>query len=79
LRATSFAGLAPALIIEAEHDILRGEGEEYERRLRGAGVAVTSHCYEGQIHGFFHMLGIMTDALDAIDKAADGLRRAFYG
>jgi acetyl esterase len=79
LRATSLAGLAPALIIEAEHDILRSEGEEYARRLKEDGGAVASHCYEGQIHGFFHMLGIMTDALDAIDKAADVLRRACYG
>jgi acetyl esterase len=79
LRATSLAGLAPALIIEAEHDILRSEGEEYARRLKEDGGAVASYCYEGQIHGFFHMLGIMTDALDAIDKAADVLRRACYG
>jgi acetyl esterase len=79
MRTTSLAGLAPALIIEAEHDILRAEGAEYERRLREAGVPVASYCYDGQIHGFFHMLGIMTDSRDAVDKAADGLRRAFYG
>jgi acetyl esterase/lipase len=79
MRATSLAGVPPALIIEAEHDILRAEGEEYARRLKDAGVAVESHSYAGQIHGFFHMLGIMPDALNAVDKAADGLRRAFSG
>ena len=77
--ATSLADVSPALIVEAEHDILRGEGEEYARRLKDAGVAVESHCYAGQIHGFFHMLGIMPDAVNAVDKAADGLHRAFYG
>jgi acetyl esterase len=79
MRAASLSGLAPTLIIEAEHDILRHEGAEYERRLKDAGVPVTSHCYKGQIHGFFHMIGIMTDARDAVDKAADGLRRALSG
>jgi acetyl esterase len=78
MRATSLAGLAPAFIIEAEHDILRAEGAEYERRLREAGVSVASYCYDGQIHGFFHMLGIMTDAGDAVDKAAGALHRAFH-
>jgi acetyl esterase len=77
MSATSLAGLPPALIVEAEHDILRGEGEEYARRLKEGGVAVESHCYAGQIHGFFHMLGIMPDAVDAVDKAAGALRRAF--
>jgi acetyl esterase len=77
MRAASLFGLAPTLIIVAEHDILRHEGDEYERRLKDAGVPVASHCYKGQIHGFFHMLGIMADARDAVDKAADGLRRAF--
>jgi acetyl esterase len=78
MRATSLAGLAPAFIIEAEHDILRAEGAEYERRLMQAGVTVASYCYNGQIHGFFHMLGIMTDAGDAVDKAAAALHRAFH-
>ena len=77
LRADSFRGVAPAVIITAEHDILRGEVDEYARRLRADGVPVEAYEYVGQIHGFFQMLGVMADAEDAIDKAAAGMRRAF--
>jgi acetyl esterase len=77
LRAASLSGLAPACVIMAEHDILRGEGEEYVRCLREAGIAAESYCYPGQIHGFFHMLSVMDDAQDAVGRAAGALRRAF--
>jgi acetyl esterase len=40
LRAASLAGLAPVVMILAEHDILREDGEEYIRRLEAAGVPV---------------------------------------
>ncbi|HTC69122.1 MAG TPA: alpha/beta hydrolase [Acidothermaceae bacterium] len=76
-RAESFRDLAPAVIITAEHDILRGEVEEYARRLEADGVPVAAYEYIGQIHGFFQMLGVMADAEDAIDKAAAALRHAF--
>jgi acetyl esterase len=77
LRAVSLAGVAPAMMIFAEHDILRGEGEEYARRLRGDGVPVVERTSPGQIHGFFHMIGVMDDARAAADEAAAALRRAF--
>jgi acetyl esterase len=77
LRAATLTGLAPAYVIMAEHDILRGEGEDYVRGLREAGVAVESDCYSGQIHGFFHMLSVMDDAEEAVGRAAGALRRAF--
>jgi acetyl esterase len=77
LRAESFRGVAPAVIITAEHDILRGEVEEYARRLRADDVPVEIYEYMGQIHGFFQMLGVMADAEHAIDKATAALRRAF--
>jgi acetyl esterase len=77
LRAESLRGVAPAVIITAEHDILRGEVEEYARRLKADDVPVEAYEYLGQIHGFFQMLGVMADAEDAIDKAAAALRRAF--
>jgi acetyl esterase len=77
LRALSFAGLAPALILTAEHDIFRSEDEEYARRLIAEGVPVELHDYQGQLHGFFHLLGEMSDARDAVERLADALRIAF--
>jgi acetyl esterase len=77
LRAPSLAGVATALIITAEHDILRGEGEDYARRLAEEGVSVELVDYPGQVHGFFHILRVMDDAHDAVDRSAAALRNAF--
>jgi acetyl esterase len=77
LRASSFESLAPALIINAEHDILRDEGEEYACRLRASGVPVKTYTYLGQLHGFFNLLGVMQDSRDAVLRAASYLNRFF--
>jgi acetyl esterase len=77
LQATSFSGVAPVLIIAAEHDILRGEGEEYARRLQADGVAAELVNYPGQVHGFFHLIGLMDDARDSLERSAAALRCAF--
>jgi acetyl esterase len=76
-RASSFAGLAPGLMILAEHDILSAEGEDYARALEAAGVAMPVVTYPGNIHGFFHLLGRFDDAHDAVDRSAAALRAAF--
>ena len=50
LRTDDLRGLPPALILTAQYDPLRSEGQAYGDRLRAAGVAVTAHCLEGMIH-----------------------------
>lgn len=80
LRATEeqLAGLPPALVITAEADVLRDEGEAYAAKLRRAGVAVTSARYGGVIHDFV-MLNALHDthaAQAAIGQATATLRTA---
>ncbi|MFG3705856.1 alpha/beta hydrolase [Micromonospora sp. NPDC047670] len=68
-------GLPPALIITAEYDALRDEGEEYGGRLAAAGVPVTVNRYDGMIHEFLRHP--FDDAKVAIDDATAALRGAF--
>jgi acetyl esterase len=77
LRATDFRGLPPALVITAEFDPLRDEGEAYGRRLAEADVPVRVRRYDGMIHGFFGMSAIMDQAKAAVAESAAALRQAF--
>jgi acetyl esterase len=65
-RATSFAGLPPAYVLTAGADPLRDEGDEYARRLKEAGVAVTWRTFPGQFHGFFTMGKLLQQANVAV-------------
>jgi acetyl esterase len=76
-QAASLANVAPAVIITAEHDILRYECEEYARRLRADGVPVHVVQYEGQVHGFFNLLGVTADSRNAVYRTGEAVRRAF--
>ncbi|MCM6773572.1 alpha/beta hydrolase [Nocardia sp. CDC159] len=80
LRATTeqLTGLPPALVITAEADVLRDEGEAYATKLRTAGVAVTAVRYQGIIHDFV-MLNALREtyaAEAAITQAVAFLRAA---
>ena len=59
---SNLQGLPPALVITAECDPLRDEGNDYARRLAEAGVPVTHRTFPGQFHGFFTMGKLLQQA-----------------
>jgi acetyl esterase len=73
LRATAddLAGLPPTLVVTAEADVLRDEGEAYAAALRTAGVDVTAVRYLGITHDFV-MLNALKDTAAARAATAQG-------
>ena len=76
LLAEDLSGLPPAVVITAEFDPLRDEGEAYARRLAESGVEVEMRRYDGLIHAFFSLAGIIEAAREAVDQVGSALRRA---
>jgi acetyl esterase len=77
LLASSHAGLPPALIITAEYDPIRDEGEFYAEKLYAAGVPTELSRYDGMVHGFFTMSGVLDGARKAVAESATWLRKTF--
>ncbi len=71
LRAGSVAGLPPAVVVTAELDPLRDEGEAYADALEAAGVRVERRRFDGLIHGFIDMGPHSSSAQAAVDETCE--------
>ena len=74
LLAVNLGGLPPALVLTAECDVLRDEGEAYAKRLEQAGVRVSMIRCPATIHAFFTMQGVLPEGPQAVDLVAGALR-----
>jgi len=79
IRADDFTGLAPAIVLTAEHDPLRDEGEAYADRLREAGVPVEHRRFPGQMHAFFTMVNLLPGSADGIAYVTERLTAQLDG
>jgi acetyl esterase len=76
LRASDLAGLAPAFVAVAGHDVLRDECEAYAARLRESGGAVTLRRYDDMAHGFLRWGGVVDRAHELIADIGAAVRAA---
>jgi acetyl esterase len=73
LCAEDLFGLPPAIVLTAEFDVLRDEGETYAARLQEAGVKVEHRRFDGQMHGFFSMVNLLPGSIAGLDYVVDRL------
>jgi acetyl esterase len=73
LRAADVSGLPPAIVLTAEYDVLRDEGELYATRLVKVGVPVRHRRFEGQMHGFLTMVNLLPGSDLAIEYISQSL------
>ena len=77
LFATDLIGVAAALIITADHDPLRDEGNEYANKLKAANIAVEHTCWPGMVHGFASLAGVVDAGKMLINQTGAALHKAF--
>lgn len=68
-------GLPPVMVLLAELDVLRSEGEALVAKLRAAGVDVETRTFRGVVHGFLRATGSVQKARDAVALAGAWMRR----
>lgn len=73
----NLAGLAPAIVVTAEHDPLRDEGNAYAAALSAVGVPVVHRVEVGQVHGFLGLDTVSGAAADAAARLAVDISAAF--
>ena len=78
LRADDLSGLPPTVLVTAEYDPLRDEGEAYADALRAAGVDVDAKRYDGMVHGFFDMGSFSAGAAAATTDAIQRFRTLLW-
>ncbi|MSQ71548.1 MAG: alpha/beta hydrolase [Betaproteobacteria bacterium] len=74
LLAPDHRGLPATYIITAGFDPLRDDGAAYAERLSAAEVTVTYECFEGLVHGFLTMGGVLAATNHAFYRAGQALR-----
>ena len=76
IRAGGLAELPPTMLVNAEHDVLRSDGELYAEALVAAGVPVTQTTYAGTVHGFLRLHNHVDVSQQALDDIATAIAQA---
>jgi acetyl esterase len=66
-----FKNTPPTLVLIAEHDALRDEGEELAQHMKDAGIVVHTSFYKDMVHGFLHMGEVLNEAEQAVNEIAE--------
>ncbi|MFC2947609.1 alpha/beta hydrolase [Virgibacillus sediminis] len=74
IKEENLKNLPPALVITAEHDPLRDEGELFADNLRKSGVHVETKRYKGAVHGFLGKWTHLDEYKDVYQRTGEFLK-----